>query len=114
MSESTCKHQRGTYRTRELDLVVVKGKTQPVAIYEVLDYHTEETFPNIVEVLGLFKDGLTSYRARRWDQAIKLFSQALALNPNDKPSQLYIERAEHLKANPPPDDWVGVWVMDSK
>jgi adenylate cyclase len=48
---------RGTYRTRELDLVVVKGKTQPVAIYEVLDYHTEGTFPQIVEVLGLFKDG---------------------------------------------------------
>jgi len=114
VSESTCSHLRGTYRTRELDLVVVKGKTKPVAIYEVLDYHTEGTFPQIVEVLGLFKDGLDSYRARRWDQAIKLFSKAVALNPNDKPSQLYIERAEHLKANPPPDDWTGVWVMESK
>ena len=114
VSESTCSHLRGTYRTRELDLVVVKGKTKPVAIYEVLDYHTEGTFPQIVEVLGLFKDGLDSYRARRWDQAIKLFRKAAALNPNDKPSQLYIERAEHLKANPPPDDWAGVWVMESK
>lgn len=114
VSESTCRHLRGTYRTRELDLVVVKGKTQPVAIYEVLDYHTEETFPQIVEVLGLFKDGLDSYRTRHWDQAIKLFRKAAALNPNDKPSQLYIERAEYLKANPPPDEWAGVWVMESK
>ena len=114
VSESTCSRLRGTYRTRELDLVVVKGKTKPVAIYEVLDYHTEGTFPQIVEVLGLFKDGLDSYRARRWDQAIKLFRKAAALNPNDKPSQLYIERAEHLKANPPPDDWAGVWIMESK
>ena len=114
VSDSTLKHQRGTYRTRELDLVVVKGKTQPVAIYEVLDYHTEESFPNIAEVLVLFKDGLLGYRARRWDQAIRLFGEALALNQNDKPSQLYIERAEHLKANPPPDDWAGVWVMESK
>jgi adenylate cyclase len=113
-SESTCKNQRGTYRIRELDLVVVKGKTKPVAICEVLDYHTEETFPHISEVLGLFKDGLSSYRARHWDQAIKLFRDALALNPADKPSQLYIERAEYLKANPPPDDWAGVWVMESK
>ena len=114
VSEFTVRKLQGTYRKREIDLVVVKGKTEPVAIYEILSYHTEETFPNIAEVLGLFKDGLTAYRSRRWDQAIKLFKEIVALNPNDKPSQIYIERAEHLKANPPPDDWAGVWVMESK
>ncbi len=114
VSEFTVRKLQGTYRKREIDLVVVKGKTEPVSIYEILSYHTEETFPNISDVLGLFKDGLASYRARRWDQAIKLFGEALALNPNDKPSKLYVERAEHLKANPPPDDWAGVWVMESK
>lgn len=114
ISEFTVRKLQGTYRKREIDLVVVKGKTEPVSIYEILAYHTEETFPHITEVLELFKDGLAAYRARRWDQAIKLFGEALALNPNDKPSKLYIERAEHLKANPPPDDWAGVWVMESK
>jgi len=114
ISEFTVRKLQGTYRKREIDLVVVKGKTEPVEIYEILSYHTEETFPNIAEVLELFKDGLAAYRARRWDQAIKLFKEAAALNPNDKPSRLYIERAEHLKANPPPDDWAGVWVMESK
>jgi len=114
ISEFTVRKLQGTYRKREVDLVVVKGKTEPVSIYEILSYHTEETFPNIAEVLELFKDGLASYRARRWDQAIKLFREAAALNPNDKPSRIYIERAEHLKANPPPDDWTGVWVMESK
>lgn len=114
VSEFTVRKLQGTYRKREVDLVVVKGKTEPVSIYEILSYHTEETFPNIAEVLELFKDGLASYRARRWDQAIKLFREAVALNPNDKPSRLFIERAEHLKANPPPDDWTGVWVMESK
>lgn len=114
VSEFTVRKLQGTYRKREIDLVVVKGKTEPVSIYEILAYHTEETFPRIAEVLELFKDGLDSYRARRWDQAIKLFKEALALNPNDKPSQLYVARAEHLKANPPPDDWSGVWVMESK
>ena len=114
ISEFTVRKLQGTYRKREIDLVVVKGKTEPVAIYEILSYHTGETFPNIAEVLELFKDGLAAYRARRWDQAIKLFKEAAALNPNDKPSQLYIERVEHLKANPPPDEWAGVWVMESK
>ena len=49
---------------------------------------------------------------RNW--TARLFGECLAINPNDKPSQLYVERAEHLKENPPPDDWAGVWVMTSK
>ena len=71
-------------------------------------------FPGMGEVLGMFKDGLGAYRARKWDAAIKLFSECLAINPNDKPSQLYIERAQFLKETPPPDDWTGVWIMESK
>jgi len=114
ISEFTVRKLNGTYRKREIDRVVVKGKTEPVAVYEILAYHTNESFPNIAEVLGLFKDGLVAYRKRNWDAAIKLFQECVAFNPNDKPSHLYIERANHLKDNPPPEDWAGVWVMDTK
>jgi adenylate cyclase len=114
ISEFTMRKLQGTYRQREIDLVVVKGKTQPVAIYEILAYHTMESFPRIGEVLGMFKDGLSAYRARKWDAAMKIFGECLAINPNDKPSQLYIERVQILKRTPPPDDWTGVWVMESK
>ncbi len=114
ISEFTMRKLKGTYRLREVDLVVVKGKTRPVAIYEVLSYHTRESFPGIGEVMGLFKDGLAAYRARKWDAAIKIFSDCLKINPNDKPSKIYIERAQFLKQNPPADDWAGVWVMESK
>src|SRR5207249_8605271 len=41
ISQHTLNELRGTYRTREIDSVVVKGKTEPVRVYEVLDYHTE-------------------------------------------------------------------------
>ena len=94
--------------------MVVKGKTRPVAVFEILDYHSEQTFPNIVEVLSHFRDGLAKYRQQKWDQAIAEFRQALALNEKDKLSSLYLERCEALKASPPPDDWDGVWVMESK
>jgi len=113
-SEFTMRKLQGTYRHREIDLVVVKGKTQPVGIYEILAFHTRESFPGMGEVLGMFKDGLGAYRARKWDAAMRIFSECLDINPNDMPSQLYIERAEFLKHNPPPDDWAGVWVMESK
>ncbi len=114
VSEFTIRKLQGTYRNREVDLVVVKGKTQPVSVYEILAYHTEETFPHIAEVLGLFKDGIAEYRNRRWDSAIKLFNECVSINPNDKPSHLFLERAQILKQTPPPDDWTGVWVMESK
>jgi len=105
---------RGTYRSREVDLVVVKGKTQPVGVYEVLDYHTDETFPNAMKVLNWFAEGVKCYRKTRWDDAIHAFKEALELNPEDFASQMYIDRCEHLKQTHVPESWDGVWVMKSK
>ena len=114
ISEFTYKLLRGTYYTRELDLVVVKGKTQPVAIYEVLDYHTEESYPNMTDALRLFKAGLMKYRQQKWDDAKAEFTEVLSLNENDKAAKMYLERCDHFIANPPGADWDGVWVMESK
>ncbi len=114
ISEFTYKKLRGTYRTREVDLVVVKGKTKPVGVYEILDYHSEETFPNLMDVVNQFKDGVAKYRAGKWDAAIAAFNEALRLNPNDKLSEIYIGRCETLKAQPPAGEWNGVWVMEEK
>ena len=114
ISEFTYKKLRGTYRTREIDLVVVKGKTKPVGVYEVLDYHTDETFPHLMDVVNQFKDGLAKYRAGKWDAAIHAFGEALRLHPGDKLSEIYIGRCEMLKANPLEGEWNGVWVMEEK
>ena len=114
VSEGTYKRLRGTYRSREVDHVVVKGKTQPVEIFELLDYHTAETFPNIVDALARFRDGVQCYRQRKWAAAREAFGEALDLQPNDKLSKLYIDRCLHLEEEPPPADWDGVWVMKSK
>lgn len=114
VSEATFSRLRGTYRSREVDRLVVKGKSQPVAAHEILEYHSRESFPNVVEALGAFKHGLECYRAQRWDDALKAFGDVLRLNPADKASAVYVARCRHLQANAPGDDWAGVWVMDSK
>ncbi len=114
ISEFTQAKLRGIYRMREVDLVVVKGKTKPVSIYEVLDYHTPESFPNMMDVLGNFTEGLARYRAGKWDDAIAAFEKALSYNPQDKLSKTYIGRCELLKASPPEGEWDGVWVMTDK
>ena len=114
ISEYTFEKLRGTYRCREIDRTIVKGKTKPVSIYEILEYHTPASFPNLADVLGHFKYGQECYRDGKWDNAIKAFSEALRLNPNDAVSHLYVERCKKLLENPPGEDWNGVWHLESK
>lgn len=114
ISEYTFGSLKATYRTRQIDRVIVKGKTEPVGVYEVVDYHTKETFPNMIEVLGHFNNGIEYYNEGRWDQAVKMFKDALKGNPDDKCSQMYVERCAQLKKNPPKGEWDGVWVFTSK
>ncbi|MBF0553108.1 MAG: GAF domain-containing protein [Nitrospirae bacterium] len=113
ISENTYHKLRGIYQVRDIDDVIVKGKTRAVRIYEVLDYHTEETFPRLMEVAGYFREGRKAYQSGDWDHAAKLFRESLKLHAADKLSQIYVERCEHLKAAPP-TMWDGIWKMTSK
>ena len=113
ISEFTKAKLKGTYKLRDIDMVVVKGKTEPVGVYEVLDYHTDETYPNLMDNVNYFNEGVKEYRAGNWDKGIGRFKEAIQANESDKLAQIYIERCEHLKAEPP-KDWDGVWVMTSK
>ena len=113
ISDLTHRELKGVYRTREVDRVIVKGKTEPVAIHEVLDYHTDETFPNLMDVVNDFRDGVGNYRRGAWDAAIASFQRCLRAHPADALSTTYVERCEQLRANPP-EHWDGIWVMTSK
>ncbi|MGE4527666.1 MAG: GAF domain-containing protein [Rhodospirillaceae bacterium] len=114
LSEFTVERLKSTYRMRDIDKVVVKGKTEAVGVYELLEFHTPETFPNMAEVLGHFREGITLYRSRDFATAQTAFTRALAIRPEDKPSQLYIDRCAHFMAEPPPENWSGEWVLSSK
>ena len=70
--------------------------------------------PDKQKLLDFYNEGLTLYKLRKWDDAIKHFEMALAVDPKDGPSKLYFDRAHEFKANPPSDDWDGVFVMKTK
>ncbi len=114
MSDFTLKALRGTYRSREIDRVVVQGKTEPVAIHELLEYHDDETFPNLIDVLSQFRDGLALYRRQRWADATHRFERCLSLNPGDETARCMIQRCEILAAHPPGEGWDGVWRLEEK
>ena len=114
LSENTYRRLQGTYRIRDIDDVVVKGKTEPVRIYEALDYHGPESFPNLMEVVGHFGEGREAYRLGDWTKAIRCFRKVLELHPGDRLAQIYIDRCETLVATPPQEAWQGIWVMTEK
>jgi adenylate cyclase len=126
--ESACKHYgarilfseftqaklKGVYRVRQVDKVIVKGKTKPVAIFECLDYHDANSFPNLMEAVGAFNEGLVRYREADFDRAREWFEQALKANPGDRLAALYRDQSRVLVENPPPPDWDGTTVMAQK
>ena len=99
---------------REVDLVRVKGQTEPVAVYEALDCYDEETFPNLEEVKTTYREGLNLYRRRQWQNAREAFEKVLQLKPQDRPASIHIERCDEFAKNPPAEDWDGVWQMLQK
>ncbi len=66
------------------------------------------------KVLDLFAEGRKSYKLMQFDEARKHFAQALKIDPEDGPAQVYYMRCKHYIDNPPPEDWDGVFVMQSK
>jgi len=113
ISESCLDGCREAVEVRELDLLAVKGKQQPVTVYEVLA-EKGALEPSFAAVLERYSEGLRLYRAREFAAAREAFRGALALRPEDGPSQTYVDRCEYFLESPPPADWDGVWRMKEK
>lgn len=99
---------------RELDLIRVKGKEKPVKVFNVMARKSTGISATMKKVLESYEQGLIAYRQQRWDEAIIYFKTALRSKPDDGPSQVYLERCEAFKQNPPPEGWDGVFTMKTK
>lgn len=99
---------------RMLDTIIVKGRTTPVTVYEILDIMDDEP-SQLVELADLFGDGIQAYQNADWEKAISLFRKTALLEPySPNPSLLYIDRCLHLSSNDPGPDWDGVFRLTNK
>jgi adenylate cyclase len=98
---------------REIDLVTVYGKTEPVRIYELLG-KVGELDTSTLQVRDTFATALQNYRQQKWDEAEKGFKACLKIRENDGPSLEFITRIATFSRTPPPKDWNGVWQTASK
>jgi len=113
VSQTTLEKVQEEFIARELDLVRVKGKGQPVKIFELLSLVKTASTDQRALADG-FHAALAEYRKRNWDKAREAFQKVLAQFPHDGPAKLYLERSETLSKNPPPADWDGVYTMTTK
>jgi class 3 adenylate cyclase len=107
---------------RYLDKIVVKGRTQPVAMYEPTGFKNDLT-QETQDCLDCFQQGIDKFLLQDWNGALNMFEKAKGFEPNkpgvtpgvkDNPSMILIDRCQVMKDNPPGDDWDGVYVMTSK
>ncbi|MDP1676532.1 MAG: adenylate/guanylate cyclase domain-containing protein [Bacteroidota bacterium] len=114
ISETTANDQvRDEFLLREMDIMRVKGKNLPIKIYEVV-CKKEEITEQLLKMVQTFESGLTLYREQQWKDAISMFRTVLNSKPDDYASEMYIERCEECRKNPPPKNWDGVYVMTTK
>jgi adenylate cyclase len=90
---------------REVDLVRVKGKKEPVAVYELLTTNQE--------IAARFVEALVLYRSCRFAEARSIFGE-LSESCGDRLSALYLGRCDEFIATPPPEDWDGVYSSHTK
>ena len=98
---------------RELDQVRVKGKDKPVAIYEPIGLSSE--IDNVLqEEIKLFHEFRLLYLKQDWDQAELQLTHLQHKSPSTALYGIYAERIAYFRANPPPADWDGVFVFQTK
>jgi adenylate cyclase len=113
LSEETYRMAQNVIEARELDLITVAGKTEPVRIYEAVA-RVGEIAPEQIQLRELYANGLAAYRRQDWDEARRCFESCQLGDADDGPSRLFIERISLLRSSPPPADWDGVWHFEEK
>lgn len=102
------------YHLRFLDRTVVKGRSEPIAIYEVLDAEVPAKRRLKLETLPDFEAAMQAYLRNDFRTAQTYFERVLAQNPDDKTALLYCQRVKQMRTEGTPQDWDGVWIAGQK
>ena len=116
------KHGGDRIAFRYLDKIVVKGRSLPVGVHEIVGLRAELS-AGALECISLHGQATERYLAQDWDGAIALFQRSAQLEPNQpnkahaietNPSLIMLDRCHYMKEHPPGPHWTGVFVMKEK
>jgi len=103
----------GSIFGRELDSVLLMGKTEPIDIYELIGF-TDDIDDVTKTMVKYYAEALHAYREQKWVTAIALFEKAKALFPEDKAILTMLQRCREFKSSPPSEKWNSAFKLTSK
>jgi adenylate cyclase len=113
ISESTYRSCEEDIDVRELDRIMVVGKSEPVTVYQLLSRKNQTTGAD-ADLVDQFSKGLEFYKAGDFRLAKSEFSSCLEIFADDGPALTYISRCQAFADNPPDADWDGVYRLTEK
>lgn len=113
IGERTCQLAAAAIEAREIDSVLVVGKSEPERVFELLG-RKGEVASDRLELRDTFVAALADYREQRWEKAANGFRDCLTIVPDDMASQVFLDRIAQFRAAPPGADWKGVWALHAK
>ena len=100
------------YLTREVGTFLLRGKTRPLVIHELIGGGAADDPASVTQGHELFADALLAFRQADWKTAIVLFARALETRDDDGVSRFYLDLARRYQQSPPAGDWHGVIRLD--
>ncbi|MFK7871695.1 MAG: CHASE2 domain-containing protein [Oligoflexales bacterium] len=115
ISEFTvAKFQQKHHLFRDLDDIRVKGKNEPIKVFDLMRPDTLAKEDHIRELIGEFEAARKHYLSQDWVTAKKHLDTCLKIHPNDGPTKVYIDRVNAYQQAPPAEDWDGVFTFTHK
>ena len=113
VSETTSRFAADLVETREIDSVIVVGKTEPHRIFELLGRKGEVAGERLA-LRDAYVEALGAYRRQALEEARAGFESCLAIMPGDGPSKVFLNRIAQFDTAAPSPDWDGVWSLAEK
>jgi len=106
--------EKEKFNVREIDIVTVIGKTEPVRLYECFDAQPGPVMEQKVGAQRAFAEALAAYRQGEFARSAQIFAECVKRCPQDNIATLYVQRCQHLIARPPSGPWTGITQLTNK
>ena len=114
ISQYTFEEVKEAFHTRQLDVIRVLGKKEPIRVYELVEFAGNILLPEKNRSIRLFQRGVARYGERDWDGAIRCFQDCLKLDEGDRAAAVYLQRCKAFMECPPDEAWDGVTTLTEK
>jgi len=114
ISEYTKAHLQGEWYSRMLDILQVKGKAEPVRVYELLGSSGHPPEAERLQLAAAYEKGMSCYSKTEWRMAAAHFTECLKILPGDSPAERMLQRCREYANTPPGKEWQPITVLTEK